>query len=577
MTRDALLRRGLRGLAVAIAIAAIWDPSIASHRATKPSVVVVAGDSLHDHEATDRVRGALAKRLAVSSTVVAGSDAAIVVGDRIPSNATDLPAPTFVVSPNVSTPDVALISLDAPAITSTVGRVAIPAVVRVRNARAKNVELTLRAGDVAVDRVTLPPTRDDDTLTVPLAFVPTTAGIARLSAVASVSGKETARAEAATEVRDGRWSVLFFDGRPSWTSTFVRRTLERDPRVDVTSRTVTSKNISTEAGTPPPRLDDLSTIASFDAIVVGAPDGLSPSDVAGLENYLRRRGGSVVLLLDQTAPSPIDRLAAVARWNAVTLDKPAAISFERDSSALRVAALAIPSPNPIGLAIIAGTIDRPAVWREPVGAGHLIVSGALDAWRFRDSTESSFDRFWRMTIVGAAAESPAPVSADISTRIVQPGANVRFEVRLRDAVLHAPSTASKTSIVVTADSTQQVRVYPAANGVAHGEFRAPRRAGTHRIDVLVDGKRADAAFIVATDPAPLQPASAPLVAAWAASRGGGVFSENHLDSLAAQIEAAAAREPHLVVWHPMRSPWWLLPFILALSAEWWLRRRRGLR
>jgi hypothetical protein len=29
-------------------------------------------------------------------------------------------------------------------------------------------------------------------------------------------------------------------------------------------------------------------------------------------------------------------------------------------------------------------------------------------------------------------------------------------------------------------------------------------------------------------------------------------------------------------WHPMRSMWWLLPFALALSSEWWLRRRRGL-
>ena len=29
--------------------------------------------------------------------------------------------------------------------------------------------------------------------------------------------------------------------------------------------------------------------------------------------------------------------------------------------------------------------------------------------------------------------------------------------------------------------------------------------------------------------------------------------------------------------HPMRSTWWILPFALCLSAEWWLRRRQGLR
>jgi hypothetical protein len=29
--------------------------------------------------------------------------------------------------------------------------------------------------------------------------------------------------------------------------------------------------------------------------------------------------------------------------------------------------------------------------------------------------------------------------------------------------------------------------------------------------------------------------------------------------------------------YPMRSWWWLLPFAGCLTAEWWLRRRAGLR
>jgi hypothetical protein len=34
--------------------------------------------------------------------------------------------------------------------------------------------------------------------------------------------------------------------------------------------------------------------------------------------------------------------------------------------------------------------------------------------------------------------------------------------------------------------------------------------------------------------------------------------------------------PRAETWHPMRSAWWIIPFALALSGEWWLRRRRGL-
>jgi hypothetical protein len=29
--------------------------------------------------------------------------------------------------------------------------------------------------------------------------------------------------------------------------------------------------------------------------------------------------------------------------------------------------------------------------------------------------------------------------------------------------------------------------------------------------------------------------------------------------------------------HPMRAAWWMLPFAACLTAEWWLRRREGLR
>ena len=45
-----------------------------------------------------------------------------------------------------------------------------------------------------------------------------------------------------------------------------------------------------------------------------------------------------------------------------------------------------------------------------------------------------------------------------------------------------------------------------------------------------------------------------------------------------QFVRSAVVAPHVaLVRHPMRSTWWLLPFVVCLSSEWWLRRRRGLR
>src|SRR6185436_1633434 len=95
-----------------------------------------------------------------------------------------------------------------------------------------------------------------------------------------------------------RWTVLFHDPRPSWMSTFVRRSIERDSRFVVASRVATSRNVSASAGRPPAGLTDRRSLSVFDVIVVGAPDALSAADVASLEDFMRRRGGSVVLLVD---------------------------------------------------------------------------------------------------------------------------------------------------------------------------------------------------------------------------------------------------------------------------------------
>jgi hypothetical protein len=43
------------------------------------------------------------------------------------------------------------------------------------------------------------------------------------------------------------------------------------------------------------------------------------------------------------------------------------------------------------------------------------------------------------------------------------------------------------------------------------------------------------------------------------------------------VGSTATAPPVPIVRRPMRSVWWMLPFAACLSAEWWLRRRRGLR
>jgi len=52
---------------------------------------------------------------------------------------------------------------------------------------------------------------------------------------------------------------------------------------------------------------------------------------------------------------------------------------------------------------------------------------------------------------------------------------------------------------------------------------------------------------------------------------------DHVADLERFVRGAVASPSTPLVRHPMRSTWWILPFAFCLSAEWWIRRRQGLR
>jgi hypothetical protein len=56
-----------------------------------------------------------------------------------------------------------------------------------------------------------------------------------------------------------------------------------------------------------------------------------------------------------------------------------------------------------------------------------------------------------------------------------------------------------------------------------------------------------------------------------------VIPESRIDELISRLveQLAPPSQPREI--HPMRSPWWIVPFAGALGAEWWRRRRSGLR
>ncbi len=62
-----------------------------------------------------------------------------------------------------------------------------------------------------------------------------------------------------------------------------------------------------------------------------------------------------------------------------------------------------------------------------------------------------------------------------------------------------------------------------------------------------------------------------------ARTGGVVVPERDVVRVIEGLRAGRATDRVPEMRHPMRSSWWMFPFVACLAGEWWLRRRGGLR
>ncbi len=602
-----MIERVLRLTALLIGMLAFLDPAITSDRAGKPEVALVSSfsDARGHDELMIRTERALAKNFAVLRAPFARAAATVVVGDRLPSRTETLALPLFAVLPDQMDAVVRIEAVRAPRTSSSESRLPIAVVVHTR-ARGRVLTVTLRQGALVVDRVVDTLTTTNSTREVVLSYMPTAVGTTVLSVAADVGDTlHMATTNVVVDIRDTRWSVLAFDARPSWTSTFVRRAIARDRRFAVSSRVVTSRNISTDAGNPPRAFDDVAALLRFDAIVIGAPESLSARDIQGLERYLRQRGGSVVLLFDHNALGAYTTLLGNIEWSKSSSATSLPVVRSRrtvgdDTSGLRVTEFMSPIQLPERSRSIADVrtgadtgVLRALVWRTAVGAGRILVSGALDAWRFRDPSVSGFDRFWQSVVAEAADASPSAIEIRTVTRSTTPNEWIDLSVTLREAALSDAAALSHLALMsarafvrasVSANITSHafssrvaVRLWPDGSiGGFRGSFRAPSVVGHYYIAVTAGDMLDSVPIVVASAPAVASAEQRELLRSMAIAGGGFAVDVSQLDSVSSAILSAAVPTTRAATWHPMRSAWWLVPFALLLSAEWWLRRRRGL-
>ncbi|MBP9897808.1 MAG: hypothetical protein KBF28_05510 [Gemmatimonadales bacterium] len=570
-------RRWLRTVAILIALLGFLDPSVPTQRFARAEVRVVATNS--DRDAL--LVASVVRRLSGAFRVVVGeagmSDATILVGDRLPRAVEAIRGPLVAVMPSRSTPWLAIEHVAVPSGALRDERVDVTAQLRVVGAKGRAVNVALQDGAHVVARTSVTPATADERLAVALPYVATKVDAVRLRIVAEVGSAAATAADLLVEVRDTRRDVLAFDLRPSWQATFVRRALEADARLAVTSRVVASPGITRSRGSSPTALTDLATIARHEVLVIGAPGLLSEREIAAIEGFLRERGGRVVLLLEAPPAGPLLGLVGGSAWRQDSSGRVVDLAADSSLGRLRGASFLFPARLPRGAEVIAWAGEgRPAIWRRPVGGGEVVVVGALDSWQRRAPTESDFGRFWPALVAGLAASAPPPIEIGLSQTVLQPGDSTRLTVTLRDIAAGRGSDASVAARLVGTDGGRtMVRLWPGrALGTLEGTVRATT-SGPGRIEVRWGADSASVPMLVDAAARSAAPGTADLVSHLVAGARGAQLSGDNLARLPDVVHKLIGADPTPERWHPMRSPWWILPFALLLATEWWLRRRAG--
>src|SRR5262249_11962627 len=163
------------------------------------------------------------------------------------------------------------------------------------------------------------------------------------------------------------------------------------------------------------------------------------------------------------------------------------------------------------VAATAGEESAPVVVTMPRGGGSLMVSGAMDAWRFRAANGGAFDRFWQAAVAGLALAAAPPLDVEVSPSPLRPGQRADVIVRARNADAGVRMSA-------TVDG-RPIRLLPDAEpGVYRGEMIAAAAPGRAIVRAtMADGGGHAAARMVPVTADARAPSGAALPLAWLAS------------------------------------------------------------
>jgi hypothetical protein len=401
-------------------------------------------------------------------------------------------------------------------------------------------------------------------------------------------------------VASAKRKLLLVDGRARWEFRYLRNLFERDKHWEVTALLPDSRKFP----------DDRETLFSYDLIGFGeVPREFLDDDQLGwIRDFVSVRGGGVFFIdgqrgaLREFVHSPLAALLPV-EWINPKGDRPERLQLTGAGAALGPLALVsddnaalwreLPAPHWIaGTRALPGTETLveamvngrpvPALVLRRFGAGQVLYAGLDETWRWRyDVGDKYFAPFWNQ-ITDWIAE-PMFAARDNTTALDagplndRAGQTAEIRARLRDE-RGRPVARDSVEAFLYRDGKKAATITLKVDG--SGNYRGktePLATGNYevglealRVPVFVHAAEAESGEMSELT------CNEELLRQMAQLSGGEYFREEDAARLVdrlAPFSEGRVEESDTVLW---QSWWWFAPVIALFTAEWILRKRKGL-
>jgi uncharacterized membrane protein len=351
--------------------------------------------------------------------------------------------------------DVELTDVQLPARALADSRLAAEVTFHQRGYAGQQARLTLReSGKVlATKQVALKPDGVQQTET--LAFNAGVAGAKNievaLDAFSSEENQNNNKVTRLVNVDAGKRRILYMEGEPRWEFKFIRRAIEDDRTLDLTTILRTTQNkIYVQSNSDKKQLEEgfpskVEDLFQFQGLIIGSVEAnyFTPTQQELIKQFVDRRGGGLLFLGGRFSladggyekPPFVDLLPVILpnvdRWKKL----PYLMNYQEPG---------IPKPGAVVLAEMSpSTHGRyPLLVTENYGRGRTALFATAGSWRWQmlqPVEDKTHEMFWTQLLRWLVTDTPTRVVASTPKPVLSDDGHLKLRAEVRDTT-YLPAT-----------------------------------------------------------------------------------------------------------------------------------------